>query len=161
MVVRKLRKRLRRRSKTSISRHCPIILDGGFDICSTGGFAEIMLKEIEMVSIAKTKYVRISPKKLRLIVDILKDQPASKALVALSFRKTRSAYIAAKTLKQAVANAISNTAKLDEDELVISKIYVDKANQLPRFRAGAQGRVKPIKHRFSHLTIELDQFKTK
>jgi hypothetical protein len=55
-------------------------LDGGFDICSTGGFAEIMLKEIEMVSIAKTKYVRISPKKLRLIVDILKDQPRQQGI---------------------------------------------------------------------------------
>ena len=101
----------------------------------------------------------MSPKKLRLIVDVLKGQSAQKALQFLPLQITRSSYITEKTLKQAVANALSESSNLDEEDLFISNIYVDKANHLPRFRSGAQGRIKPIKHRYSHLTIELDSFK--
>jgi len=109
-----------------------------------------------MVAIGRTKFIRISPKKLRLICDILKGQPVQNALKSLPLSKTRNASFAEKTLKQAVANALSESGSLDEESLYISNIYVDKAKDLPRFRAGAQGRVKPIKHRYSHLTIELD-----
>ncbi|MFP4458608.1 MAG: 50S ribosomal protein L22 [Candidatus Zixiibacteriota bacterium] len=114
-----------------------------------------------MVSKARAKYVRISPKKLRLITGELKGQPAQESLQKLSLQKTRIASIAENTLKQAVANALSESNEIDEEDLFIKKIYVDKANHLPRFRAGAMGRYKPLKHRYSHLTIELDQYEIK
>lgn len=111
-----------------------------------------------MVSIAKAKYVRISPKKLRLVSDLIKGQSAQKCLQNLSLKRTRMEAITENVLKQAIANALSESSDLNEDELFVKNIYVDKANHLPRFRAGAQGRYKPIKHRYSHITIELDKY---
>jgi large subunit ribosomal protein L22 len=113
-----------------------------------------------MVSKAVSKYLRISPKKLRVITHELKNKPAQESLQKLSLQKTRTASFAQNTLKQAVANALSEHADLDEEDLYIANIYVDKANHLPRYRAGAMGRYKPIKHRFSHLTIELDEYES-
>ncbi len=111
-----------------------------------------------MVSIAKGKHIRISPKKLRLVTDLIKGQSAQQSLQKLSLKRTRSEAIAENILKQAIANALSESTDISEEDLFIKNVYVDKAKDLPRFRAGAQGRVKPIKHRYSHITIELDTY---
>jgi large subunit ribosomal protein L22 len=101
---------------------------------------------------AVTKYVRISPFKLRAPVEALKGKPVEEALNLLKFMPLKAAGIISKTLSSAVANAEHNN-DLDVDELFVKNIVVDQGPTLKRFRARARGRGARILKRTSHITV--------
>lgn len=103
---------------------------------------------------ALTKYVRMSPKKLREVALEVQGRSANEALELLSFIPRKSARLVAKTLKSAVANAENNDMG-SSASLVIEKAVVEDAPRLKRWRAGARGLVKPRKKRMSHIRIVL------
>ena len=105
---------------------------------------------------AVTKYVRISPTKVRFLVDAIKGKPVETALNALKFMPMKAAGIVEKTLRSAVANADQNT-DIDVDNLVVSNILADQGPTLKRFRARARGRGSRILKRTSHITVILTE----
>lgn len=105
---------------------------------------------------AITKYVRISPMKLRGPVEALKGKHVEEALNILKFMPLKSAGIISKTLSSAVANAEHNN-DIDVDDLIVKNIIVDQGPSLKRFRARARGRGSRILKRSSHLTVIVEQ----
>ena len=99
---------------------------------------------------AKSKYVRQSPYKLRLVLNLIRGLPVSEALDILKFTKRR----AADEISQAIANAENNFG-LSSSDLYISKATADEGPTLKRFRPRARGRAGRINKRTSHLVIEL------
>jgi large subunit ribosomal protein L22 len=103
---------------------------------------------------AVTKYARISPSKVRLLVGAVKGKPVEVALNTLKFMPMKAAGIVEKTLRSAIANADQNT-EIDVDNLVVSNILADQGPTLKRFRARARGRGARILKRTSHITVIL------
>ncbi len=101
---------------------------------------------------AVTKYIRISPFKLRAPIEALKGKQVEDALNLLKFMPLKSAGIISKTLKSAIANAGHNN-DMDVDDLIVKNIVVDHGPMLKRFRARARGRGARILKRTSHITV--------
>jgi large subunit ribosomal protein L22 len=101
---------------------------------------------------ATAKYMRISPQKVRKLVDAVKGKPAEAGLNTLKFMPQKAAGMVEKILKSAVANASQNT-ELDVDALVVKNIIVNEGPSLKRFRARARGRGSRILKRTSHITV--------
>jgi large subunit ribosomal protein L22 len=105
---------------------------------------------------ASAKWLRVSPQKARLVVDLIRGLPVGKACEQLDFCNKKSAPMVKNVLLSAIANA-ENNFSLDVDELFVKEIQVGQANVLNRFRARAKGRAGPIKKRLSHIFIELGE----
>ena len=105
---------------------------------------------------AITKFIRLSPRKVRLVVDQIRGKGVEEALNILKFTPKRSALIVSKTLRTAVANAES-TQSVDVDQLYVKRANVDEAGMWKRFTPRAQGRATRIRKRLSHVTIVLDE----
>jgi large subunit ribosomal protein L22 len=103
---------------------------------------------------AVVKYVRISPQKVRRLVDTIEGQPVETVLNKLNFMPLRAARIVEKLVRSAVANADQNP-DIDVDTLVIRNITADPGPSLKRFRARARGRGTRILKRTSHITVIL------
>ena len=101
---------------------------------------------------AQAKYVRQSPYKVRLVLDLVRGMPVEDARATLDFTNRRAAPTIKKVLESAVANAEHNFA-LDADELFISEAYADEGPTLKRWRPRARGRATRIRKRTSHITI--------
>lgn len=107
-----------------------------------------------MEVIAHARHIRISPKKVRLIVDLVRGMDVDRASAQLRFYRKAAARPVAKLLDSAIANAEHNF-KLNADTLYIKKATVDGGPVLKRWRARAFGRAAGIKKRSSHITIVL------
>ncbi|MBL7084680.1 MAG: 50S ribosomal protein L22 [Candidatus Omnitrophica bacterium] len=107
-----------------------------------------------MVSKAHTKYIRISPRKAREVVDLIRGEKVDRALAILTNVNKKAKVSVEKTLRSAMSNAQANPA-VKSEELVISKIVADKGPMFKRYRAAAMGRATMIRHRTTHLTVEL------
>ncbi|MDD5168858.1 MAG: 50S ribosomal protein L22 [Syntrophales bacterium] len=105
---------------------------------------------------AVAKYIRISPQKARLVVDLIRGKKVGDANKLLTFTRKYSAGVVAKALKSAVANAKQNP-NIDENILYVKEVFVDQGPSLKRWRARAQGRAASIKKRMSHITVILDE----
>jgi large subunit ribosomal protein L22 len=105
---------------------------------------------------AITKFIRVSPRKVRLVVDQIRGKGVEEALNILKFIPKRSAGIVAKTVRTAVANA-ENTQSVDVDRLFVKQAKVDEAGMWKRFTSRAQGRATRVRKRLSHVTIVLDE----
>ena len=103
---------------------------------------------------AKSKYVRQSPYKLRLVLNLIRGLPVSEALDILKFTKRRAADEISQVVESAIANAENNFG-LSSNDLYISKATADEGPTLKRFRPRARGRAGRINKRTSHLVIEL------
>lgn len=103
---------------------------------------------------AVSKYVRISPQKVRALVDAVKGKPVEAALNTLKFMPLKGAAMVEKTMRSAVANADQN-AGIDVDNLVVRNIIADQGPVLKRFRARARGRGARVLKRTSHITVIL------
>ncbi len=101
---------------------------------------------------ATTKFVRISPFKLRLPISEIKGKNVEQALTLLKFMPLKAAGIMYKTLQSAIANAEHND-ELDVDKLVVKNVIVDHGPSMKRFRPRARGRASRILKRTSHLTV--------
>jgi len=110
-----------------------------------------------MVSTAKIKYLRISPKKLAVIARLIGRKRVDKALFILLNTNKKGA----KILKSVIESALSNAKrvpekKYTEENLYISKLHVNPGPVLKRFRAMSLGRAGMIRKRTSHVTVELE-----
>ena len=103
---------------------------------------------------ATAKYIRMSPRKARLVVDMVRGMDAQQALGLLSFETRGAAQPVSKLIKSAIANAEENYG-LAADELYIAEISSDSGPTLKRGRFGARGRYKPILKRSTHLKVVL------
>jgi large subunit ribosomal protein L22 len=105
---------------------------------------------------AVAKYVRISPQKVRILVDAVKGKPVEEGLNLIKFMPQKAASIVEKTIRSAVANA-DQLPNMDVDSLVIQNITADQGPTLKRFRARARGRGTRILKRTSHITVILSE----
>ncbi len=105
---------------------------------------------------AMAKYVRVSPRKARSVMDQIRGKKVEEALDLLNFAPQKSAYLVKKLIGSAVANAEENS-EIDVDTLFIKRIYADEGPTLKRFRPRALGRATRIRKRTSHLTVILDE----
>ncbi len=103
---------------------------------------------------SRTKFLSISPQKLRLVCDQVRGLGAKQAVTVLNFMPKKGAAFVKKTLESAIANA-ENNFDLNPDDLVVQQIWADEGPRLKRVKAGARGRYKPRVRRLSHLTIVL------
>ncbi len=103
---------------------------------------------------AVLKFVRISPQKVRKLVDAVKGKPAEAAIDMLKFMPQKGAAIVEKVMRSAVANAEQNH-NLDIDTLVVKNVIADQGPTLKRFRARARGRGTRILKRTAHITVVL------
>lgn len=101
---------------------------------------------------ARGKYLRISPYKVRSILNTIRDKNVSQALQILEFSNTKSARLVQKILNSAVANA-QNNFKLNGDSLYVSYCTADDAPRLKRLNPMARGRASMMFKRLSHITI--------
>ncbi len=97
----------------------------------------------------------VSPRKARLVLELIKGKPVGEALAVLEFLPQRSARIIWKTVKSAAANAETNY-DLDPDGLVVKSAIAGDARILKRFRARSRGRVSPLSRRYSHIEIVVE-----
>ena len=103
---------------------------------------------------AVAKWVRMSPRKARLVVDHIRGRSVPEARTVLAFTQRAAAREIEKVLHSAVANAEANH-DLDGDELIVSSVYVDEGPVLKRWRARARGRAARIHKPTCHITVKL------
>ncbi len=101
---------------------------------------------------ASVKNIRISPRKLRLVVDVVRGMSLANARAALAHMDKKGAEPVLKLINSAAANAVHNN-KLSEDTLVVSTITVDEGFTIKRFRARAFGRAGAIRKRTSSINV--------
>lgn len=109
-----------------------------------------------MEAVARARYVRVPPRKARLVADTIRGKTVNQALSILITIPKNASRILEKTLDSAVANAIvksEGAVKLDPDNLFISRITVDEGPTRMGWKPRARGRATRIRHRTSHITI--------
>ncbi len=101
------------------------------------------------------RYVRITPRKARLVIDLIRGRRVEEAMAILAHMPRSAARVVKKLLRSAVANA--EQKNMNMDELKVAGAYVDQGPTLKRFRARAMGRGNTIKKRSSHITLILSE----
>ncbi|MFC2052604.1 50S ribosomal protein L22 [Chloroflexota bacterium] len=109
---------------------------------------------MEVRAIAKD--TRVSPRKVRLLVDMVRGKKVDEALTMLRFAPSPTARIVAKVIKSAAANA-ENGFQMSPADLKIVRIFADEAPTLKRYRPRARGRAGHILKRSSHITVIVDE----
>ncbi len=101
---------------------------------------------------ARAKYIRIAPRKVRLVVDLIRGKSVNEAFAILRFTPRGASPVVEKVLKSAVANA-ENNHNMDVSKLFVKEVFVDPGPTLKRFHPRAQGRAYSIMKRTSHITV--------
>ena len=109
---------------------------------------------VEVRAVARN--IRMSPQKVRLVLQTIKGKPVSEALAMLRFMPQKATTPVAKALKSASANA-ENNFNLDPDELVVVRTSADEGRTLKRWRPRARGRANQILKRSSHITVVVSE----
>jgi len=109
---------------------------------------------------AVEKYIRISPRKIKYVVDMVKSKPIEDVIGILSLTPKAAAAVVKKAIESAVANATENH-KMKEGDLFISKIIVNEGPVLKRFKPRARGRATRIRKRTAHLAVYISDGKDK
>ncbi|HEY88025.1 MAG TPA: 50S ribosomal protein L22 [Dehalococcoidia bacterium] len=107
---------------------------------------------------ARAEDTGVSPRKVRLLVDMVRGKKVDEALTILRFTPTPTARVVAKVVKSAAANA-ENNFQMSPSDLRITRIFADEARTLKRYRPRARGRASPILKRSSHITVIVDEEK--
>ena len=105
---------------------------------------------------AEAKWVRVSPRKARLVVEHIRGRTVPEARTVLAFTPRAAAREVERVLRSAVANAEANHGLIG-DELLVSAAYVDEGPTIKRWRARARGRVARIRKRTCHITVKLGE----
>jgi len=103
---------------------------------------------------AKATYVRISPRKVKIVLDLIRKQPADKAMAILKYTPKAACEPVSKVLKSAMANA-ENNLNMDVSRLFVAEAHVAPGPILKRIQPRAQGRAYRINKRTSHITLVL------
>ena len=99
--------------------------------------------------------IRISPQKVRLVVDVVRGKPVDMALAMLRNMPQKAAAEVARTIQSAAANA-ENNFKMTPEDLVVQTIYADEGPAWKRFSPRARGRANVIRKRSTHITVIVD-----
>ena len=104
------------------------------------------------------KDVPTSPRKMRLVADMIRGQKVSKALALLKFQPRASSPVLHKVLLSAVANwqQMNEDSKLEDADLIVKTVFIDGGRMLKRLRPAPQGRAHRIRKRSNHITIVID-----
>ncbi len=105
---------------------------------------------------AMTRFLRVAPRKVKLVVDQIRGKEVESALNILKFTPKRAAGIVTRVLRTAIANA-ENTQSVDVDRLYVKRVTVDEGGMWKRFMPRAHGRASRIRKRLSHITIVIDE----
>ena len=108
-----------------------------------------------MISKASATYIRISPRKVRYVIDLIRSKTVIQAQAILAGSPRRARDIVSKILAQAV-DAAARNSQVQAKDLIVSKILADGGPSMKRFRAATMGRANRIKKRTSHIQLELD-----
>ena len=114
-----------------------------------------------MVARAVMRFIRISPRKFRQIIPLVKYRPVEEAIEILQNVNKKASTYAIDLLTSALSNAKNNVEGIDTSKLYITKFTADCGPSLKRFRAASMGRASQIIKRTSHITVELDEMKGK
>ena len=106
---------------------------------------------------ATAKYIRMSPQKARLVVDLIRGKNAGEALSVLRFTKKRATGQIEKVLLSAIANAEQKSETVDVDRLVVREAYVNEGSRMKRIRPAPMGRAYRYQRRISHITIVVEE----
>ena len=109
-----------------------------------------------MEATAKATYVRISPRKVQIVLDLIRNQPADKAMAILQYTPKAACEPVMKVLKSAIANAENNNG-MNADNLYVAACYANKGPTMKRIQPRAKGSAYRIEKRTSHITIVLDE----
>ncbi len=114
-----------------------------------------------MIARAVKKYERVSPRKVKRILDIIRGKGVIEARAQLQFYHSRSKIPVLKTINSAVANFkdMVGTLKIDDEDLFIKEARVDPGPQLKRWRPGFRGSANMIRRRTCHITVVVDSYK--
>ena len=111
-------------------------------------------------SIARVRHIRVTPQKARRVVDLIRGKQAVEALAILKFAPQGASEPVYKLVASAIANARvkadAENSYLDEQDLYVSRAFVDEGTTLKRFQPRAQGRAFRINKRTSHITVVLE-----
>lgn len=105
---------------------------------------------------SQNKRIRVSPRKMRLVIDMVRGRDVAEAVAMLNFTPNKSAIEVVRTLKAAQADA-EQVHDLDPERLYIKEIYADDGQTFRRWQARARGRVNRRLKRTSHLTVVLEE----
>ena len=105
---------------------------------------------------AVAKYIRISPRKVRQVVNLIRGKKVSDAMAILRFTPKGATEPVGKVLKSAVANAEHNL-ELNQDDLYVTQVFVDQGPTLKRIKPRAMGRADQIRKRTSHITVVVSE----
>ena len=106
---------------------------------------------------AEARYIRVSPQKARLVVDLIRGKAADAARTTLCTTNKRIAPTVLKVLESAIANATSRFEDLDVDRLFVSEAYVHEGPRMKRVRPAPMGRAYRIQRRLSHIVIKVTE----
>jgi large subunit ribosomal protein L22 len=115
--------------------------------------ADLEVKTVE-------KYVRLSPRKVRLVIELVRGKQVDVALQILKMTSKGAALAVSKAINAAAANAENNFG-LDRDDLYVKTIYADKGPSRRWRKFGARSRIKPIERRSTHLTVGVSEKESK
>ncbi|MBV9762613.1 MAG: 50S ribosomal protein L22 [Acidobacteriaceae bacterium] len=116
-----------------------------------------MATEIPTLAKAEARYVRVSPQKARLVVDMIRGHQAGDAVNILSATNKRIAPAVQKVLKSAIANAENLSTDVDVDRLYVSEAYVNEGPRQKRIRPAPMGRAYRYQRRSSHIVVKLGE----
>jgi large subunit ribosomal protein L22 len=110
-----------------------------------------------MESRAIARHVRVSPRKVGQVLDLVRGHDVEKALTTLTFSSKHVSRQIEKTIRSAVANAVQAESRIDVEDLYVKEALVGPGPIMKRWLPRAQGRATPIMKRTSHITIILDE----
>jgi large subunit ribosomal protein L22 len=102
---------------------------------------------------AEARYIRVSPQKARLVVDLIRGQRAGDAINILRSTNKGIAPTVEKVLRSAIANAENKSQSVDVDQLVVSEAYVNEGPRMKRIRPAPMGRAYRYQRRISHIVV--------
>ena len=105
---------------------------------------------------ATAKYIRVTPRKVKIVVDLIRGKQVDQALAILAYTPKSAAPYVEKLLNSAIANA-ENNLEMDRSRLYVAEAYANQGPTLKRYWARSHGRADMIKKHTSHITIVLDQ----
>src|SRR4051812_7375673 len=112
---------------------------------------------LEMISKATGRFIRMSPQKARLVVDLIRGKDVNEALMTLKFTNKKATDEIEKVVKSAVANATQKSENIDVDKLFIETAFINEGPRLKRIRPAPMGRAYRYQRRTAHITIELGE----
>ena len=110
-----------------------------------------------MTAKAEARYIRVSPQKARLVVDLIRGQSADAARVTLRNTNKRIAPAVLKVLESAIANAVDRNEETDVDRLFVSEAYVNDGPRMKRVRPAPMGRAYRYQRRLAHIVVKVTE----